>query len=351
MCVANPGAQSVESAVGVGVEDRRTFHVASLAGTLIPGGRVVYPPTMWPRALLASQNSLTSCQHFQILRCPSECVEPSRNRCSSEKVTSTSLSVLLQVIDRHQCFVTSATQPLPPNHQLSTMNDLYDLELLSLIARITQEIYNYIAVNDKVLAEYVLSLHEQSSTLNDFKDKLNGALPDSAIENIDRLILNLHPKHKKKSKELANILAGSNVDANGQIETDKQKRLFPGLSLPDQESNKDVLMQEVDDMMAQFEGAAKKKARVEKTEESPALAQRSRSRSRSPPRRRSRSPERGRSYDGRRDYRHGGRDRVSNDERPVLFKIYNGRISGLKDFGAFVQLEGIAGRVEGRHFL
>ena len=138
------------------------------------------------------------------------------------------------------------------------MNDLYDLELLSLIARITQEIYNYIAVNDKVLAEYVLSLHEQSSTLNDFKDKLNGALPDSAIENIDRLILNLHPKHKKKSKELANILAGSNVDANGQIETDKQKRLFPGLSLPDQESNKDVLMQEVDDMMAQFEGAAKK---------------------------------------------------------------------------------------------
>ncbi|OBZ79639.1 Pre-mRNA-splicing factor ATP-dependent RNA helicase prp22 [Grifola frondosa] len=35
------------------------------------------------------------------------------------------------------------------------------------------------------------------------------------------------------------------------------------------------------------------------------------------------------------------------DERPVLFKIYNGRIAGLKEFGAFVQLEGIAGRAEG----
>lgn len=231
-------------------------------------------------------------------------------------------------------------------------DDLYNLELLSLIARITQEVYNYIAVNDKTLAEYVLSLHEQSSSLSDFKQKLNGALPDSAIENIDRLILSLHPKHKKKSKELANILAGDDVDGNGQIEADKRKRLFPGLSLPDKEISKDVLMQEVDDMMAQFEGAAKKKARVETTEESPALPQRrDRSRSRSPPRRRSRSPDRGRSHDARRDYRHGGRDRVSYDERPVLFKIYNGRISGLKDFGAFVQLEGIAGRVEGKYSL
>ena len=229
-------------------------------------------------------------------------------------------------------------------------DDLYNLELLSLIARITQEVYNYIAVNDKVLAEYVVNLHEQSSSLNDFKDKLNGALPDSAIENIDRLILSLHPKHKKKSKELANIISGPHDDAHGQIETDKQKRLFPGLSLPDQETSKDVLMQEVDDMMAQFEGAAKKNARVERTEESLTLPKRrDRSRSRSPPRRRSRSPDRGRSYDTRRDYRHGGRDHMPLDERPVLFKIYNGRISGLKDFGAFVQLEGISGRVEGEY--
>ena len=263
------------------------------------------------------------------------------------RATSTSRRV------QHQGFVMSATHPLPPNHKYYTMaDDLYNLELLSLIARITQEIYNHMAVNDKVLAEYVVSLHDQSSSLNDFKDKLNGALPDSAIENIDRLILSLHPKHKKKSKELANITTGSHVDANGQIETDKQKRLFPGLSLPDQEVNKDVLMQEVDDMMAQFEGAAKKKTCDERKEESLTLPQRrGRSRSRSPPRKQSRSPDRGRSYESRRDYRHGGRDRVPFDERPVLFKIYNGRVSGMKDFGAFVQLEGVAGRVEGKYTL
>lgn len=226
-------------------------------------------------------------------------------------------------------------------------DDLYNLELLSLIARITQEIYNYMEVNDKVLAEYVVNLHDQSSSLDDFKSQLNGALPDSAIENIDRLILSLHPKHKKKSKELANILGESHIDTNGQVETDNRKRLFPGLSLPNQEISKDVLMQEVDDMMAQFEGAAKKKTQ---DEESTTLPQR-RGRSRSPPRRRSQSPDRGRPYESRRDYRNGGRDRAPFDERPVLFKIYNGRISGLKDFGAFVQLEGVAGRAEGKYTL
>lgn len=35
------------------------------------------------------------------------------------------------------------------------------------------------------------------------------------------------------------------------------------------------------------------------------------------------------------------------DDRPVLYKIYDGRVNGLKEFGAFVQLEGVAGRVEG----
>ena len=35
------------------------------------------------------------------------------------------------------------------------------------------------------------------------------------------------------------------------------------------------------------------------------------------------------------------------DNKPVLFKIYGGKVTGLKDFGAFVTLEGVSGRVEG----
>ncbi|KAI0778818.1 P-loop containing nucleoside triphosphate hydrolase protein [Trametes elegans] len=232
--------------------------------------------------------------------------------------------------------------------------DLYNLEFLSLVAKITQEIDNYTGLTDKTLAEFVISLHDQSKSLPEFKDKLRevGAnFPDSFIENVDRLILTLHPKHKKKHAPVGN----ENGSADGPVidEVDKKKRLFPGLALKDQEwqpsavkddkNGKDAIMKEVDDMMSQFEGVAKK-ARPRPTEDDRSPKRQRRSRSRSPPRRRSPSPIRGRLHDDRRGRNDRGRQM---DERPVLFKIYNGRVNGLKEFGAFVQLEGVAGRVEG----
>ncbi|KAL1951732.1 hypothetical protein VTO73DRAFT_881 [Trametes versicolor] len=234
-------------------------------------------------------------------------------------------------------------------------SDIYNLEFLSLVAKITQEINNHTGLTDKTLAEFVISLHDQSKSLPDFKDKLRevGAnFPDSFIENVDRLILTLHPKHKKK----INVVGKDSGSADGAAidETDKKKRLFPGLALQDQgwqpsvtKDGKDVIMKEVDDLMSQFEGGAKK-ARPRPTEDDRSPKRQRRSRSRSPPRRRSPSPVRGRGHDDRRDDRRGRGDRGRQvDERPVLFKIYNGRVNGLKEFGAFVQLEGIAGRVEG----
>ncbi|KAI0640101.1 P-loop containing nucleoside triphosphate hydrolase protein [Trametes polyzona] len=233
--------------------------------------------------------------------------------------------------------------------------DLYNLEFLSLVAKITQEIDNYTGLSDKTLAEFVISLHDQSKSLPEFKDKLRevGAnFPDSFIENVDRLILALHPKHKKK---ITTVGKENGSDGAALDDGDKKKRLFPGLALKDQEwqptptkDSQDAIMKEVDDMMSQFEGAAKKaRPRPTEDERSPKRQRRSRSRS-PPPRRRSSSPYGGRGYDDRRDERRGRSDRGRQvDDRPVLFKIYNGRVNGLKEFGAFVQLEGVAGRVEG----
>ena len=225
-------------------------------------------------------------------------------------------------------------------------DDLYNLEFLSLVAKITQEIYNHTGLNEKTLAEFVIDLHDQSKTLADFKAKLKEAGSDfqeSFVENIDRLVLTLHPKHKKKRSAESNGKHKSSDDAVD--EKDKQKRMFPGLSLADQEwkpaVSKDVLMKEVDDMMAQFESSAKRPRSKSRQGASPTRTRRRTSLS--PPRRRSVSPPRGRGYDRGRN----GRARGQLDERPVLFKIYDGRVQGLKDFGAFVQLEGIAGRVEG----
>ncbi|KAH9828688.1 P-loop containing nucleoside triphosphate hydrolase protein [Rhodofomes roseus] len=233
--------------------------------------------------------------------------------------------------------------------------DLYSLEFLSLVAKITQEIDNHTGLSDKTLAEFVIDLHDQSKTLPEFKQKLKdvGAnFPDAFVGNVDRLILSMHPKHKKRAapsdKENADVEAGA-LD-----ESDKKKRMFPGLALKDQEweptATKDAVMKEVDDLMSQFEGAAKRaRERPADGERSPKRRRQSRSRSPPPPRRRSPSPPRDSGYGNRRDTRHGrGGDRGRQlDERPVLYKVYHGRVSGLKEFGAFVQLEGIAGRVEG----
>lgn len=228
-------------------------------------------------------------------------------------------------------------------------DDLYNLEFLSLVAKITQEIDNHTGLSDKTLAEFVIDLHDKSKTLPEFKKKLKdvGAdFPESFIENVDRLILTLHPKHKKKSSK-TNGKAKADIDATPE-EQDKQRRLFPGLALANQDwqptISKDSLMKEVDDMMSQFETSAKKgRPRPAEDEPSPKRQRRSRSPS---PRRRNPSPPRGRGND-RDDRRGGGRGRPVLDERPVLFKIYNGRVAGMKEFGAFVQLEGIAGRAEG----
>jgi ATP-dependent RNA helicase DHX8/PRP22 len=44
----------------------------------------------------------------------------------------------------------------------------------------------------------------------------------------------------------------------------------------------------------------------------------------------------------------GGRQTSDEARRPVLYKTYDGRVSGIKEFGAFVTLGGVAGRVEGK---
>ena len=250
------------------------------------------------------------------------------------------------------------------------MDDLHQLELLSLVAKISQEVVNYTGINDKTIAEFIickylhvtallfffsdsfLALHDGSKSLAEFKQKLKdtGAdFPDSFIETTDRLILSMHPKHKKKPAANGET---NGKQSNGSIsEAEKRRRMFPGLALPDKEwepsVEKDVFMKEVDDMMAQLEGVQKKKKESDGAQEPRAAKRQRRSRSRSP--RRSASPPRGRrDREDRYNDRYNDRGRRQQlDERAVLYKIYNGRVQTLKDFGAFVQLEGVAGRAEG----
>ena len=278
------------------------------------------------------------------------------------------------------------------------MDDLESLELLSLVSKVTSELQNHLGINEKTLAEFVIAQHSKCSTITEFKSQMEamGAeFPQSLVESIDRLILTMHPKHKNK-RNAVNGKMDCEVGIGELGLVDKKTRIFKGLAMPDREQTWEedkVPRDEVsktnhlDDTFALLEGLAGK---PRPKEESHNGRKRSRSpedhddgrgrrkRDQYPPSSRSRSRERRhtdrQSYDYiKNDYKnseHDTRYRKTNghskrryekdedhhfrrpptpeiDEAPKLFKVYDGRVTGVKDFGAFVNLQGVRGKVDG----
>jgi ATP-dependent RNA helicase DHX8/PRP22 len=269
------------------------------------------------------------------------------------------------------------------------MDDLQSLELLSLVSKVTSELQNHLGISDKTLAEFVIAQHEQCKSLAEFKAKLEdmGAeFPNSLVESIDRLVLTLHPKYKTgKAKD-----DGADKDEVAEDERGRKARVFKGLAIPDKdvdfEPEEEVEGGEetMDDTFAMLESLAGK---AKKRSASPSYDERDRSHSkkyrRSRSRSRSRSPRRDRRDRRQRDDNDSfvfqdefgrtrtvprkeedrtGRRRRRNsssddefrrapapelDDTPVLYKVYTGRVTGIKDFGVFVNLQGVRGKVDG----
>lgn len=105
---------------------------------------------------------------------------------------------------------------------------LYRLEFLSLVSKIATEVENHLGIHDRTLAEFVISLHEQSGSLKVFQSKLDEAgaeFSTAFVENLDRLITTLHPKHKQEKKEQKGDTA----------ESERRAQMLPGLAIEDQE--------------------------------------------------------------------------------------------------------------------
>ncbi|KAE8168288.1 P-loop containing nucleoside triphosphate hydrolase protein [Aspergillus tamarii] len=287
------------------------------------------------------------------------------------------------------------------------MDDLQSLELFSLVSRITSELQNHLGINDKTLAEFVIDQHLKCGSFSKFKetlDEMGAEFPQSLMESIDRLVLTMHPKYKtKKTDDADKAEGGDDMDVLDALE--KKARVFKGLAVPDKApqwdeddytdrkiaDEGDAKADAMDDTFAMLEGLAGK-AREEKgrtTGEDRSSRKRSRSpgyddynrgrrrkdkyrsRSRSySPRRRKRDDDvdefgRTRSkYSSRDENRDGHSERrrrhdrsqddhfrkpppVELDDAPVLYKVYDGRVTGVKDFGAFVNLLGVKGKVDG----
>ncbi|WVQ84120.1 hypothetical protein IAT38_006265 [Cryptococcus sp. DSM 104549] len=267
---------------------------------------------------------------------------------------------------------------------MSTDKELYKLELLSLVSRVSQELFNHTKLQDKKLAEFVIALHEQSKTPDVFQSKLNdiGAdFPAAFVKNLDRLIVTMHPKYKRKAAKVKAAKLGKGAEKSGAVMDEAkqlQARKFPGLSVPDQEWKSadkyideratiepasEKLPESLDDPMAQLKAVAASRSRPAAEDFLDG----------EPSSKRMRGGDGGwggyqggdRGYGGGgqqgRDNGYGGRLGSSNgygggggrddgrgrggrpgmDDRPVLYKIYDGSVSNVRDFGAFVALEGV----------
>jgi ATP-dependent RNA helicase DHX8/PRP22 len=259
-----------------------------------------------------------------------------------------------------------------PHHQAQTaaMDDLESLELLSLVSKVASELQNHLGISEKTLAEFVIAQRLECGSFEDFKNKLAAVgadFPPSLVESIDRLVRTMHPKLKGQTQNGAH----DDDDHHGRSAEEKE-RVFSGLALPDkpvghEEKDTDA----IDDTLAMFENLERKATNGRPKE--------SRKRSRSPDdegrrerrkhRSRSRSRSRGRrkaarydeeenygSRNGHKSRRHRDRDdddafrrapERELDDEPILYKVYEGHVTGLKDFGAFVNLHGIKGKVDG----
>ncbi|KAI9179109.1 DEAH-box ATP-dependent RNA helicase prp22 [Blastocladiella emersonii ATCC 22665] len=251
--------------------------------------------------------------------------------------------------------------------------DLEELEKLALVSKVETELANHLAMSDKDLAEFIIALHEESKgSRAEFKrllDDASAGFSDALIDSLSRLINALNPTYKKQRAAAA--LA---KPVGGRPALDAAK--FPGLAMANDSAwrskraaDLDAVVEEdeVDDVLRAMEARARDPRAAppaRRGDDDDHRRRRSRSRSRSPrSRRRSRSPPRGydrdRGYGNGRDQdrgRFGDRDSErgnkrrrspSIDDAPVQYKIYRGRALNVRDFGVFVQLDGVRGSIEG----
>ncbi|KAI0225998.1 DEAH-box ATP-dependent RNA helicase prp22 [Massospora cicadina] len=234
-------------------------------------------------------------------------------------------------------------------------DEIQKLEYLSLVTKLTNELYNHLEIDDKSVAEYIIHVHDESKSFDAFKESLPD-LPESLLRSMDRIILAMKPKQVKPDTEPGQ----PDGSAHSKVATDtrhppdalrdpedieRKARLFPGLAIPDAPVAPLTTFSEganskggFDDLVA-LEGVSSEIKRSR----APHPLPRSEKKVKKNYRRREHRAYRERSCS---PTRHRDR-RPALDERPILHKIYEGEVTGIKDFGAFVSLRGVRGRCEG----
>ncbi|KAJ1657800.1 DEAH-box ATP-dependent RNA helicase prp22 [Dispira simplex] len=276
------------------------------------------------------------------------------------------------------------------------MDDLQKLEYLSLVNKIASELQNHLGIADTVVAEFVIDLHDSSPDYATFQSKLRETgceFPDWFVENLNRLITTLRPKSRTQGKGTEEDSQGNVPTSVNEYDVDRKSQAFPGLAIRDSTDMIPVKHEEIaDNIISDLETllkTSKEEAGLSRPDgkSPPSRGTRPRSpypshsrerrsfgshqpqyqddnnrhkrhhnRSRSPSRHRGGSPtyrdRRPHSRESRsRKFHHRSRSRSPTrnevDEKPILYKIYDGQVSNMREFGAFVTLRQVQGRPEG----
>lgn len=223
-------------------------------------------------------------------------------------------------------------------------DDLAQLEYLALVNKVTNELLNHLGLDDKTVAEFIISQHCNCKDFDSFVSIMTdmNAFEFSFLQNLDRLIQKLLPpeikeKLTKKSKKRANK------------EKKQKDSQFSGLSIKDDADRISRMMEEelkeAEKMSFLKPKSSESEFLVNKNHQSPRQSRSpvERHRRRSPTGRRSSSPnERDRRYRSERSPK-----RMKLDRHAILNKIYSGTVNGIKDFGVFVSIHGIERRSDG----
>ncbi|GAM26966.1 hypothetical protein SAMD00019534_101410, partial [Acytostelium subglobosum LB1] len=232
--------------------------------------------------------------------------------------------------------------------------EMEQLERIELESQICNELENFIGSSDKVMAEFIINLAEAHPSLPEFNRALidNGAeFPESLVAHLLTIIEKMNPKNRNKSGSSAlkhtststsSTTTKSEWDAQEDNSLKKLVNQFPALK-----NNKVSNSKDGKDIKEEKSNRDRDGDRARDGDRG-RDGERDRDRDKDRDRDRYRDRDDHRDRDRDRDYRdRGDRDRKPVDKEPVIDSIYSGKVTGINDYGFFVQLEGLAGKREG----
>jgi ATP-dependent RNA helicase DHX8/PRP22 len=118
------------------------------------------------------------------------------------------------------------------------MEDLQNLEYLSLVSKICTELDNHLGVNDKDLAEFIIHMAQSSDSYDLFRKKLaenDADVPDSFSSNLYRIVQKMLPTPSRITTSVNNNL--TNSDQSRQLtDVSLRKVICPILCRPNDPS-------------------------------------------------------------------------------------------------------------------